>query len=361
MQKKKRKRKKKNRKRKPGFKSVFYMGDETVNYIGSKHSLMDFLTETVWQVAGNDNKMVFADLFAGTGAVGSRFKEMGYRVIANDIQYYSYVLNRHLIGNNPPLNAEKFAYLNELEGVEGFVFKNYCAGSGSGRNYFKDENGKKCDAVRKELERLKNSGEASDAEYYYLLASLINSIDKYANTASVYGAFLKNIKKTAAKDFKLELLPVIGGNEACKVYNEDIKSLIRKIKGDILYLDPPYNSRQYCANYHVLETVARYDNPKLRGKTGLREYSVQKSEFCSSKAVLRAFEYIIRNADFKYIFLSYNNEGLMSFCDIENIMKKYGDYKVYMREYKRFKADNDEKRNHKDKSTVEYLHCLVKN
>lgn len=77
---------------------------------------------------------------------------------------------------------------------------------------------------------------------------------------------LKKIKKSAQKDFKLELLPVINGT-AGKAYNQDINRLIRDIKGDVLYLDPPYNSRQYCSNYHVLETIARYDNPVLSGKT----------------------------------------------------------------------------------------------
>ena len=155
-----------------------------MNYIGSKYSLMDFLTEAITSVVGkNAGNRTFADLFAGTGVVGSTFKQKGYNVIANDIQYYSYVLNRHLIGNNPPIKAEQVDYLNALKGTEGFVYKNYCQGSGSGRMYFTDENGMKCDSIRIELERLKNCGEIDEAQYYYLLASLINSIDKYANTA----------------------------------------------------------------------------------------------------------------------------------------------------------------------------------
>ncbi len=331
-----------------------------MNYIGSKYSLLDFLTNTISEVAGNNNK-VFADLFAGTGAVGSCFKKQGYDVIANDIQYYSYVLNKHLIENIPPLNMEIVKYLNSLNGIEGFVYNNYCLGSGSGRCYFTDENGKKCDAIRLEIEQLKNSAEISNAEYFYLLASLINSIDKYANTASVYGAFLKSIKKSAAKDFKLELLPIIPGSQKNKVYNEDINSLIKKIEGDILYLDPPYNSRQYCTNYHVLETIAKYDSPILKGKTGLRDYQAQKSAFCSKQTVNNALENVIKNAKFKYIFLSYNNEGLLPIDQIKDIMSKYGKYVVYTKDYKRFKSDKEENRHHKANETVEYLHCLIKN
>ncbi|EUB40149.1 DNA adenine methylase, partial [Fusobacterium sp. CM1] len=224
-----------------------------------------------------------------------------------------------------------------------------------------DFNGKKCDAIRQELEKLYKNKEINEHQYNYFLASLINSIDKHANTASVYGAFLKSLKKSAVKDFELELLPIIDGNKDGKVYNEDINILIKKIKGDILYLDPPYNARQYSANYHLLETISKYDNPIIKGKTGLRDYSNQKSKFCSKSQVNQVFEDLILNADFKYIFLSYNDEGLMSLETIKEIMKKYGEYKCFTTNYKRFRADKEENRNHKKSSTIEYLHCLIKN
>ena len=252
-------------------------------------------------------------------------------------------------------------YLNSLEGKEGFIYNNYCMGSGSERNYFSDFNGKKCDAIRQELERLYKNKEIDKHQYNYFLASLINSIDKHANTASVYGAFLKSLKKSAVKNFELELLPIIDGNKNGKVYNEDINILIKKIKGDILYLDPPYNARQYSANYHLLETISKYDNPIIKGKTGLRDYSNQKSKFCSKSQVNEVFEELISDADFKYIFLSYNDEGLMSLETIKKIMEKYGEYQCFTTDYKRFRADKEENRNHKKSSTVEYLHCLIKN
>ena len=332
-----------------------------MNYIGSKYSLMDFLTTTIADVAGTNTKgKVFADLFAGTGVVGKTFKEQGYRVISNDIQYYSYVLNKHLIENVPPLSVDIVDNLNQLTGTEGFIYKNYCAGSGSGRQYFTDQNGMKCDSIRIELERLKNCGDIDEAQYYYLLASLINSIDKYANTASVYGAFLKQVKKSAAKEFELELLPIVDGDKESKAYNENISNVIQRIGGDILYLDPPYNARQYCTNYHVLETIARYDSQELKGKTGLRDYSSQKSLFCSPRTVVEAFDDVLRHADFDYIFLSYNNEGLMPFDVIQHTMEKYGEYQRFEQEYRRFKADTDKNRNIKANTTTEYLHCLIR-
>ena len=332
-----------------------------MNYIGSKYSLLEFLVNTIQSVVGVNNNLVFADLFAGTGVVGCKFKELGFQVISNDIQYYSYVLNRHLITNTPPLDVANIQqHLNSLQGIKGFVYNNYCAGSNSGRNYFTDNNGMKCDAIRNELEMLKNNGDINENQYFYLLASLINSIDKYANTASIYGAFLKHIKASAQKDFYRDLLPIIDSEYQNTVYNMDANKLITKIKGDVLYLDPPYNARQYCTNYHVLETIAKYDNPVLYGKTGLREYSSQKSKYCSKITVTNEFEELIKNANFKYIFLSYNNEGLMTIETIQNIMKKYGNYDIFEKPYKRFRADKENARNHKANKTNEYIHCLIK-
>lgn len=332
-----------------------------MNYIGSKYSLLDFLHKTISKVTHykDGDPYVFADLFAGTGVVGAYYRKLGCEVISNDLQYYSYAVNKHLIENTDSVKVDLLDRLNSLPGIDGFIYNNYCAGSGSGRNYFTDFNGRKCDAIRTELEKLLKANKIDEDTYFYYLASLINSIDKYANTASVYGAFLKEIKKSAAKDFSLELLPINKGPRG-KVYNKDINILVDEISGDVLYLDPPYNERQYCANYHVLETIAKYDYPVVKGVTGLRDYSEQKSAFCSGKTVLDAFENLIKKAKFKYIFLSYNNEGLMSLEQIKDIMSKYGNYSFYMKSYRRFKANKDSNRNISANETVEYLHCLVK-
>ena len=193
--------------------------------------------------------------------------------------------------------------------------------------------------------------------YYYLLCSLLECADKVANTASVYGAYLKKLKTSASKE-----LVLVGANYQLndnehEVYNEDANKLINQIEGDILYLDPPYNERQYGANYHLLNTIAEYKQFIPRGKTGLPEY--KRSMYCSKNTVLNEFEELIKNAKFKYIFLSYNNEGLMHCNTIKNIMTKYGYYDLAKTDYQRFKADSN--RINKYDSTVEYLHILEKN
>jgi len=343
-----------------------------MNYIGSKFSLLEFIENSINNILSKNNetkspnKIIFADLFAGTGCVGGYFKSLGYSIIANDIQYYSYVITKHMIENNGNLDKDRMIVLieelNNVNGIEGFIYNNYTFEGTKGqefrRMYFTADNAKKCDAIRQKLEEWLRIQYINENEYYFLLGSLINSIDRCANTASVYGAYLKKFKASALKPMKLIPLPYTIGHVDCKVYNEDINTLIKKVKGDILYLDPPYNERQYCANYHILETIAKNDNPIIKGKTGLRDYQSQKSDFCVKSKVCDAFENLIKNANFKYIFLSYNNEGLMTLDQIEKIMSKYGDYSLYTQEYRRFKADNN--RNNKATTTIEYLHCLVK-
>ena len=169
-----------------------------MNYIGSKYKLSDFIYRTITSVVGNDlSDKIFCDIFAGTGIVGRIFKKSVKKVIANDFEYYSYVLNKNYIENHLPIpNKEKYIdILNNIEPIEGFIYKNYCLGGGSGRQYFSDYNGKRIDAIRQQIEKWKNNNEISENLYFFLLASLLESADKVANTASVYGAFLKHLKK----------------------------------------------------------------------------------------------------------------------------------------------------------------------
>lgn len=332
-----------------------------MNYIGSKYKLSDFINTTIRSVVGNDlSDKVFCDMFAGTGIVGRNFKKSVKRVIANDFEYYSFVLNKNYIENNKPIHNKEYYIekLNSLEPTEGFVYNNYCLGSGSERQYFSDVNGKKIDAIRQQIEKWKANCEILDDTYYFLMASLLESADKVANTASVYGAFLKNLKRTAQKDLILKPADFFIDNNEHIVFNEDSNELIKKIEGDILYLDPPYNTRQYGANYHLLNTIALCDDFVPKGKTGLRDYN--KSQYCSKKSVEIAFEELIKNANFKYIFLSYNNEGLMSVDDVKNIMSKYGQYNLEKIVYQRFRSDKEGNRNHKANKTEEYLHILEK-
>ena len=331
-----------------------------MNYIGSKLKLSNFILSTVKEVVGNDlSSKIFCDLFAGTGIVGRVFKPEVKQIIANDLEYYSYVLNKNYLENSLPFeNTELLHYLNNLKPVKGFIYNNYCLGGKANRQYFSDENGMKIDAIRQEISCLKKQKDITDAVYYFLLASLIESADAVANTAAVYGAFLKHLKKSAQKPLILKPAIFEVTSQKNKVYNTDSNLLIDKIEGDILYLDPPYNARQYGANYHLLNTIAKYKSFVPKGKTGLPVYN--KSAYCQKNEVLKNFDDLLEKAQFKFLFLSYNNEGLMSAQTIEKLMKKYGKYSLKTATYQRFKADKTENREHKATETTEYLHILEK-
>lgn len=331
-----------------------------MNYIGSKQKLSGFIKQSIYSVVGtNIADKIFCDLFAGTGIVGRIFKTEVKQIISNDIEYYSFVLNRNYIGNHTAIDYQYLIdELNNTKGVSGRIFVEYSENGQAQRKYFSEYNGKKIDAVRQKIEYWKNKGELTDNQYYFLLASLLESADKVANTASVYGAFLKHIKRSAQKNMIVEPAMFTINNNKHLVYNTDSNELIKKIEGDILYLDPPYNTRQYGANYHLLNTIAKYDNFVPKGKTGLPNYI--KSDYCSKNKVKQAFEVLIKKAQFKYIFLSYNNEGLMSSEDIKSIMSKYGKYDLISTDYQRFRADKEQNRNHKTDATTEYLHILEK-
>ena len=227
-----------------------------MNYIGSKLSLLDFLYESIMYIIDSDCR-IFCDLFAGTGIVGRYFKSKNFYIIANDIQYYSYVLNKHYIENHKYLSfyglneeiaelketdiKEKYIivceYLNNIDYKKGFIYNNYSLGGTKDKEhkriYFSDENAMKCDAIRIKIEEWLNNNKINENEYYFLLASLLENIDRCANTASVYGAFLKDIKKTASKTFNYCPCEFVISDIEHKVYNEDANKLIEDIETDI--------------------------------------------------------------------------------------------------------------------------------
>lgn len=352
-----------------------------MNYIGSKKTIIDFISESIHQIIGT-KPLIFCDLFAGTGVVGAHFKRHGYKVISNDLQYYSYVINRHLIQNHLEMSFDGLLniiptllftditirkdivcdYLTELDGKEGFIFKNYSPASINNseyeRMYFTEENAKQCDAIREKIEDWHQSNFINENEYYFLISSLINSADKHANVLSVYGAYLKKFRSKALKPFKLIPTELIINDHEHEVYNMDSNQLIEQITSDVLYIDPPYNDRQYATNYHLLETIAKYDIPEIYGKTGLRKYEHQKSSYCYINHAKKSLENLIEKSKSKYIFISYSNEGIIPTKEIKSMLEKKGEYGVFETKHTRYRTDS--KRNYVSNHTIEYLHyCII--
>jgi len=328
-----------------------------MHYIGSKEKLLPFLENEITKRIDTSNvqSKTFCDLFAGTGVVGKHFAQRGYKIISNDAEYYSYLIN-HAYLMNPSLEnyAQELHLLNQLKPKEGLIFKHYALGGGEARNYFSDENAKKIDAIRQEIALWYTNQQISKERYYLLLATLIHAATYVANTASVYSAFLKTLKKTAQMPLILEPLHVSLMQKEHQVYQRDGNTLIKEISGDILYLDPPYNLRQYGANYHLLNTIAEYQPFAPRGKTGLRAY--YSSPFSRRKSAYAALKNLLENAKFSHIFLSYSSDGIIDNHEIAKMMKALGRYDQVTQSHKRFNAKNATQK-HK---TTEYLHCLKK-
>ncbi len=276
---------------------------------------------------------------AGTATVGEHFKDR-FKIIANDNLYMSYVMSQAKLnvpdGKYSKLGFNPFDYFNSSnEILKGFIYENYSPG-GSERKYFSKENAGKIDFIRWKIEEWKQNQFIDDREYYFLIASLIESVSKVANVAGVYGAYLKNWDPRAVKPMKY--IPVQITNNSSKtenvVYNKRIEDLIENVRGDILYLDPPYTKNQYSVQYHLLETIAKYDNPEIKGKTGARDTTCQTSNFSKDGKVYIEFENIIAKAKFKYIIVSYSTDGIMSKDYIESVLKRYGKEKTY--KFKKF-------------------------
>jgi adenine-specific DNA-methyltransferase len=245
-------------------------------------------------------------------------------------------------------------YFNEdRREFEGFIYNNYSF-IGSERMYFSAANGLKIDFIRKKIDEWREHEQLTDFEYYYLIACLLESVSKVANIAGVYGSYLKTWDPRAVKPMpfiKVEQRDVNSLFEA-EVHNKTLEELINDISGDILYLDPPYTKNQYSVQYHLLETIAKNDNPEIKGKGGLRDTSKTASSFSRKGEVEVVFEKIIAKAKFKYIILSYNSDGIMSHKFIERVLKRYGkedtyelrkvDYKQYKNHQTGFKKEHSE-------------------
>ncbi len=323
-----------------------------MRFIGSKTLLLENIKSVIDENAKSAE--VFCDIFSGTTTVANYFKKY-YRIISNDLLYFSYVIQKATIENSKVPEFAKLhrinnpiEYLNSLKEVEleklpvkkRFFQKNYSPIGN--RMYLTEDNALRIDFTRNKVEDWYTKGYIDDSEYYYLLAAIVEGIPFVSNISGTYGAYHKKWDKRAFKKFELKSLTVIDNKKRNKCYNVDGIKLLKKISGDILYIDPPYNERQYLPNYHLLETAAKYDNPIIKGVTGQREYTDnEKSNFCNKLKAVSSFEEMMKNAKFKYIIFSYSTEGIMEINNIEDIMKKYGiikTYKLYKIPYRRFKS-----------------------
>ena len=297
----------------------------------------------------SDDVHSVTDIFAGTGIVSQRLKSEGYAVISNDVLFFSYVLNRGALEMSEPLTPmlrELIDHLNHLT-IENctwfdietaFIYQNYSPHDSCERMYFQCSNALKIDLIRQEIENCRH--EITDAEYYYLLSLLINAVPFVSNITGTYGAYLKYWDKRTYNQLVLEETPIIQSSAPCNCFNMDALEVAKLVESDLTYLDPPYNGRQYLPNYHLLETIARYDNPEIRGVTGVRVDPTKMSDYCRKSKVKMAFRRLLSALRSRYILLSYNNEGLLSTEEMTQIFRESGikeTFELFTFGYRRYK------------------------
>lgn len=270
-------------------------------YIGNKTAMLSNIIKCLENIEYSNDQIV-ADLFAGTGVVAYEFAKMGNPVIVNDLLYSNYVSYKAWFSNEN-INSNKINNIinryNSLkyENINENYFSNIYA-----NKYFSLNDAKKIGYIRDDIETLKE--DLNEREYFILLTSLLYATDKITNTVGHFESFLN--KRPEDTNFQLSMLN-INNIDNCMVYSEDANVLAKSIKADIVYLDPPYNARQYVNFYHVLENLARWNKPtKFEGNSMKFKRDELKSGYSKSKAPL-LFKDLIDALDCKIIIVSYNN------------------------------------------------------
>ncbi len=335
------------------------------NYIGSKKSLLKFIQIPLEKIIETyENKEIkFLDGFSGTGIISVYFKSLfpNIKIISNDMEYYSYIINYSQLcvsyNDNLKKIIENMEYKQNIFHDYNLISTNYSPKGIQNRMFWTEENAVKADYIRYIFDDYLQKNIINNDEHIFLISSLLLSLDKVANTTSVYGSFLKQFKKSSQQ--KLILKPIHTNilNKISTVHNEDINSnIILNQKYDIVYLDPPYNQRQYCSNYHPLNYIAKYDNNlEIYGKTGLLK-DIKKSKYCRKNEAYDTLKHLLLNLKTKHILLSYNNEGLIKFDDIKELVTSLGKVILYTTPHKKYKSNLKQK----NENVLEYLFHLEK-
>lgn len=306
-------------------------------YLGNKYKLLPFITKIVNSECKDINTV--ADIFAGTGAVSSAF--MDKAIITNDLMYSNYICNYAWFG------AETYDSEKIIEYVVRYNAKSRCGDNYMTRNfsdtYFSKADCAKIGYIREDIERNYKKGNLNKRERALLITSLLYAMDKIAVTCGHYDAYRKDAKFKNPLELYVPFAE-INNNENNKCFNEDANNLVKRIEADLVYIDPPYNSRQYCDAYHLLENVARWEKPEVFGVAKKMDRTNMKSKYCTTSAT-KAFELLINDIKAKYIMLSYNNmakkgnirsNAKISDDDILRILNQKGTVKIFEESYKAF-------------------------
>lgn len=325
-------------------------------YIGSKARMVNFIEDVIKKEKIEFNS--FFDLFGGTGIVGDYFNTPKTKIYINDLLKSNYLSYLAWFGNEK-INKKKLENIIFEYNISKELEENYFSLNFSD-TYFNKNNCKKIGYIREDIENKYLNSEINTRERAILITSLLYAMDKIANTVGHYDAYRKN--GNLDKDLELCMLNLKSNtnNKNNKIFNEDSNELVRNIKADVVYIDPPYNSRQYSDAYHLLENVATWEKQEVFGVAKKMKRNGIKSKYCSVSAPL-AFKDLIENIDAKYIIVSYNNMGTkgagrsqakISDDDIMNILSSKGKVKIYETDFNQFNTGKTHIENHKERLFV---------
>lgn len=317
-------------------------------YTGSKYKLLDWIEELILE---NCEGEIFFDVFAGTGVVSDRMKSHFPHMIINDFLFSNEIIYKAFFGAGEFDEEVLERYRETYRNLDARKIGNNYFSENFGNKYFSVNDAKIIGRIREDIK--KNKGSLLDREYAILIASLLYSMDKVANTVGHYDAYRK--REDIEDRFVFSLIHPEKCGDKFRIYREDANRLARYVKADVAFIDPPYNSRQYSRFYHVLENVTQWKKPKLDG-VALKPPAENMSEYCRSSAP-KAFADLIQNLDVRYIVVTYNNTyhskssssmNKITLEQIREILEQKGKTVIYEKKHPCFNAGKTEFEDHKE-------------
>ena len=303
-----------------------------IKYLGSKRTLLNTIEQVVSIIP--DARSV-VDLFSGTSRVGHHLKGVGYQVFSNDLNTYAYALGTCYVQADlqtyTAIVPEILEQMNSLPPKAGYFTKNFCEDA----RFFQPQNGAKVDAMRDWLETQNLDWELKAV----LLVSLMEAADRVDSTCGLQMAYLKQWANRSFKDLELRMpkLRKNSRNRPCKAYQGDALINSAKISADVAYLDPPYNQHKYLGNYHVWESLIKWDKPEVYGVARKRiDVKERHSSFNRKREIHDAMRTIVGNLDVEHMVVSFNNEGYISKEEMIAILETRGHVSVVEKDFKRY-------------------------
>ncbi|MDD9932678.1 MAG: DNA adenine methylase [Myxococcales bacterium] len=299
-----------------------------IKYIGSKRLLVEQISTIIGRLA--DVRTVL-DLFSGTARVGHALKQRGYHVTANDHTTYAHRLAQcYVQADRAHWHAQASALIAELGQVPaqaGYFTQTFCVDS----RYFQPQNGARVDAIRERIAELALPEELEAVA----LVSLMEAADRVDSTVGLQMAYLKKWAPRAFNELELRVPELVGGpGQALQL---DALECFRAGSYDVVYLDPPYNQHKYMNNYHVWESLMRWDKPATYGvankRVDCREYD---SPFNSKPRIAPAFAELIEAVRARYLLVSFNNEGYLAEEQLREMLSARGQVQVLSVAFKRY-------------------------